>query len=93
MDQRRTNIRTTKSSPAKATSPDLNYMIEHEQAPHNDKTNMVFLTIVDIEGQLFTDQTSHFPVASKCGNNYIVIFYAIDPNYIKSYPIKSRHRT
>ena len=26
-------------------------------------------------------------------NNYIVVFYAVDPNYIKSYPIKSCHRS
>jgi len=92
MDQRRTNIRTTKSSSARTASPELDYMIEHEQAPNNDKTNMVFLTIVDIKGQLFTDQTGRFPVASNHGNNDIVIFYAVVPNYIKSYPIKSRHR-
>ena len=68
-------------------------MVEHEQAPNNDKTNMVFMTMVEVEGQLFTDQTDRFPVTSNRGNNYIVIFYAVDPNYIKSYPIKSRHRT
>ena len=64
-----------------------------EQAPHNDKTNMVFLTLAEVEGQLFTDQTGRFPVTSSRGNNYIVIFYVVDANYIKSYPIKSRHRT
>jgi hypothetical protein len=68
-------------------------MIEHAQAPHNDKTNMVFMSMVEVEGQLFTDQTGRFPVSSNRGNNYIVIFYAVDPNYIKSYPIKSRHRS
>jgi hypothetical protein len=67
-------------------------MIEHTQAPNNDKTNMVFMTMVEVEGQLFTDQTGRFSVTSNRGNNYIVIFYAVDPNYIKSYPIKSQHR-
>eukprot|EP00804_Cyclotella_cryptica_P005907 CCRYP_000169-RA/>CCRYP_000169-RA protein AED:0.37 eAED:0.37 QI:0/0/0/1/0/0/3/0/377 len=59
-----------------------------EQAPNNDKTNM---TIAKVDSQLFTDQTEHFPVTSS--NNYIVIFYIVDANYIKSYPIKSCHRT
>ncbi|KAL7474691.1 hypothetical protein ACHAW6_000654, partial [Cyclotella cf. meneghiniana] len=27
------------------------------------------------------------------GNNYIALFYVVDANFIKSYPIKSRHRT
>ena len=54
---------------------------------------MVFMTMLDVEGQLFTDQTGRFPVSSNRGNNYIVIFYAVDPNFIKSYPIKSRHRS
>ncbi len=93
MDQRRANIRSTKSSPVSRTSHENDHMIEHEQTPNNDKTNMVFMTMVEINGQLFTDQTGRFPVTSNRGNNYIVIFYAVDPNYIKSYPIKSRHRS
>jgi hypothetical protein len=93
MDQRRTNIHPTKSSSVIKASPELDHMIEHEQAPNNDKTNMVFQAIIKIKGQLFTDQTDRFPVASNHVNSYIVIFYAIDPNYIKSYPIKSRHCT
>jgi hypothetical protein len=42
---------------------------------------------------LFTDQTGRFPITSNRGNNYIVLFYVVDANFIKSYPIKSRHRT
>jgi hypothetical protein len=58
MDQRRAGIRSTKSSRASDSNPLLNHMEEHEQAPNNDKTNMVFMTIVKVAGQLFTDQTS-----------------------------------
>jgi hypothetical protein len=90
MDQRRAGISSTKSSHVSDT--DLDHMHEHEQAPNNDKTNMVFMTLVEIAGQLFTDQTGRLPVTSNHGNNCIVIFYAVDPNYIKAYPIKSRHR-
>ena len=95
MDQTRAGIRSTKSTlltpPENPPLPDT--MEPPEQAPHNDKTNMVFLTLAEVEGQLFTDQTGRFPVTSSRGNNYIVIFYVVDANYIKSYPIKSRHRT
>ncbi|KAL7474761.1 hypothetical protein ACHAW6_000714, partial [Cyclotella cf. meneghiniana] len=92
IDQRRANICSTKSSPVRGASHENNHMIEHEQAPNNDKTNMVFMTMVEINRQLFTNQTGRFPITSNRGNNYIVIFYAVDPNYIKSYPIKSQHR-
>jgi hypothetical protein len=93
MDQKQAGIRSTKSSRASNSDSELNHMDKHEQAPNNDKTNMVFMTIVEVEGQLFTDQTGRLPVTSNQGNNYIVVFYAVDPNYIKSYPIKSRHRS
>eukprot|EP00804_Cyclotella_cryptica_P020406 CCRYP_012624-RA/>CCRYP_012624-RA protein AED:0.67 eAED:0.42 QI:0/0/0/0.75/0/0/4/0/921 len=64
-----------------------------DQAPNNNKTNMVFMTIAEVDGQLFTDQTGHFSVTSIRCYNYMVIFYVVDANYIKSYPIKSCHRT
>ncbi|KAL7481577.1 hypothetical protein ACHAW6_007257 [Cyclotella cf. meneghiniana] len=54
---------------------------------------MVFMTMVGIQGQLFTDQTGRFPITSNRGNNYVVIFYTVDVNQIKSYPIKSCHRS
>ncbi|KAL7479397.1 LOW QUALITY PROTEIN: hypothetical protein ACHAW6_005129 [Cyclotella cf. meneghiniana] len=54
------------------TTPDP--MEEPQQAPLNDKTNMAFITTVDIQGQLFTDQTGRFPLNSNRGNNYVVIF-------------------
>jgi hypothetical protein len=55
MDQRRAGICSTKSSHDSDAA--LDHMDEHEQAPNNDKTNMVFMTLVEVAGQLFTDQT------------------------------------
>jgi hypothetical protein len=69
MDQKRANVRSTKSSPDREASPEPDLMVEHKQAPNNDKTNMVFMTMVKVEGQLFTDQTGRFPVTSNRGNN------------------------
>ncbi len=68
-------------------------MEEPQQLPLNDKTHMVFMTMVDINGQLVTDQTGCFPLTSNRGNNYVIIFYTVDANRIKSYPIKSCHRS
>ena len=93
MDQKQTNVYSTKSSLDREASPEPDLTVKYKQAPNNNKTNMVFMTMVKVEGQLFTDQTGHFSVTSNRSNNYILISYAIDPNYIKSYPIKSWHRT
>ncbi|KAL7477478.1 hypothetical protein ACHAW6_003284 [Cyclotella cf. meneghiniana] len=70
LDQSHEGIRSTKSSSA-TTSPDT--MEEPEQLPLNDKTNMVFLTMVNIQGQLFSN-TGQFPITSSRGKNYSVIF-------------------
>ncbi|KAL7486330.1 hypothetical protein ACHAW6_011923 [Cyclotella cf. meneghiniana] len=87
LDQRRQGTRSTKSSSA-TTTPDP--IKEPQQLSLNDKTNMVFINMVDIQGQL-TDQTGPFPIASNRGNNYVVIFYTVYANHIKSYPIQSCH--
>ncbi|KAL7475164.1 LOW QUALITY PROTEIN: hypothetical protein ACHAW6_001088, partial [Cyclotella cf. meneghiniana] len=76
LDQRSQGIRSTKSSPT-TTTPDP--MEEPHQIPLNDKTNIVFMTMVDIKGPL--------------GNKHTVIFYTVEVNHIKSYPIKTHHRT
>ncbi|KAL7479024.1 hypothetical protein ACHAW6_004769 [Cyclotella cf. meneghiniana] len=80
MDQRQPGIRSKKSSRASDSNPSVDHMDDHEQAPNNNKTNKVFMTIVEIAGQLFADQTGRLSATSKRGNNYIVIFYAVDPN-------------
>ncbi|KAL7475307.1 LOW QUALITY PROTEIN: hypothetical protein ACHAW6_001229 [Cyclotella cf. meneghiniana] len=89
MDQRHAGICSTKSSHASDSDPAVDHMHDHKQPPNNDKTNMVFMTVVEVAWQLFTDQTGRLPVTSYHRNNYIVIFYAVDPNYIKADPIKS----
>jgi hypothetical protein len=68
-------------------------MEEQEQTPTTTTTNMMFMMLVDIEGRLFTDQTGRFPVTSNRGNNYLIMFYPVDANFIKSYSIKTCHRT
>ncbi len=90
LDQWRQGIPSTKSALATIT---LDPMEALPQLPLNDKTDMVFMTMADIQGQLFTDQAGRFPVTSNRGNKYTVIFYTVDANHIKSYPIKSRHST
>ena len=90
MDQRRTGIRSTK--PATPIAPD-DHMVPYQKEPLNDKTHMVFMTLHECEGQLYSDQTGRFPLTSNKGNAYVVLFYTVDANHIKSYPIKSRHKS
>ena len=51
------------------------------------------MTISEIDGKLYSDQTGRFPVTDNRGNCYVSLFYTVDLNYIKSYPLKSRHRS
>jgi hypothetical protein len=60
------------------------------QEPFNTHMHFVFMTIIKISGMLFSNQLGRFPIISKRGNKYIVIFYIYDANFIKSVPIKSR---
>jgi hypothetical protein len=41
-------------------------------------------------GQIYSDQTSRLFTASSNGNNYIMIIYDYDSNYIMPIPMKSR---
>eukprot|EP00804_Cyclotella_cryptica_P006014 CCRYP_000255-RA/>CCRYP_000255-RA protein AED:0.25 eAED:0.25 QI:0/0/0/1/1/1/2/0/796 len=70
MDQRRAYIRSTTQSP-NTPSTTTDHMTAHPQAPNNDKTNVVYMSTIEVDGQLFTDQTGRFPVTSNRGNNYI----------------------
>ena len=88
MDQCKVGIHSTKTKRS-----DPNPMESVPQTPLNNKTHHVYMSIADIEGRLFSDQTGRFPITSNQGNCYFIIFYAVDGNYIKSYPIKSRHRS
>ncbi|KAL7480206.1 hypothetical protein ACHAW6_011040 [Cyclotella cf. meneghiniana] len=90
LDQWHQGICSTKAALATITHDPME---TPPQLPLNDKTNMVFMAMVDVQGQLFTDQTGQFSITSFRGNNYMVIFYTVDVNHIKSYPIKSSYRT
>jgi hypothetical protein len=52
------------------------------QEPHNTCTHFVFMAIYEINGNLFTNQTGHFPITSNRGHTYAVVFYIFDANTI-----------
>jgi hypothetical protein len=81
MNQRRQNILSTSKAP-----------IEKQSTPDTDlgtKTHLVYAVLVD-QGQLYTDLTGKFPVRSRKGNSYVMVWYIYDCNYVKVIPMKSR---
>jgi hypothetical protein len=62
------------------------------QEPHNDRTHFVFMGIYEINGNLFTNQTSHFPITSNHSHAYVVVFYIFNANAIQSVPNKNRSK-
>jgi hypothetical protein len=53
------------------------------------KTQFVYAATIDA-GQIYTDQTSIFPIVSSKGTIYIMILYDYDSNAILAHPIKDR---
>ena len=88
MDQQRQDTGSTNPIPIK---PDT--MEEVPQLPNNNSSHHVYMTINDLDGKLYSDQTGRFSITSNRRNCYVVIIYAVDGNYIKSYPIKSHNRS
>jgi hypothetical protein len=62
------------------------------QEPHNTRTHFVFMTICEINGNLFINQTGRFPITSNHGHTYVVVFYIFDANVIRSVPIKNQSK-
>ena len=57
----------------------------------NERTHHCFAAIVEpTTGQIHTDQTGRFIVASSTGNNYILVLYDYDSNSILVEPMRSR---
>eukprot|EP00957_Ditylum_brightwellii_P211531 15366289-Ditylum_brightwellii.AAC.2 len=84
LNQTRQGIRSTKVK-KEATLID----ILPQQEPDNHKSNYIFETVIEIQGQVYSDQTGYFPRVSNRGMKYIIVFYAYGANYIKGIPIKS----
>ena len=86
MDQQRQCMLSTKPVPINPNTM--------EKVPHlnnNERSHDVYMIITDLHGKLYSDQTGRFPITSNCGNCYVIIFYAVNGNYIKAYPINPHH--
>ncbi len=50
------------------------------------------MTIIKVSGMLLSNQLGWFPITSKRGNKYVIVFYINNANFVKSVPIKSRSK-
>ena len=57
------------------------------------RTNLCYLTLEHVHGQMHSDLTGRFPVASTQGNNYILVCYDFDSNAILVEPLTDRRAT
>jgi hypothetical protein len=93
MDQSHQCQRSTSSSAHAGTPPFTSLdNTEDDIFPIHIKeglTNLIFMVIHEITGEVFTNQTGRFPITSNRGQAYLVIFYIYDANFIMSIPIKN----
>ncbi|KAI2506705.1 Reverse transcriptase (RNA-dependent DNA polymerase) [Fragilaria crotonensis] len=95
LDQTRKNQRSTKpaaSLPDDADTTSAATVCRFPNSdPDNQRTHHCFASIVEPPtGQIHTDQTGKFVVASSTGNNYILVLYDYDSNSILVAPMRSR---
>ncbi|KAI2494253.1 hypothetical protein MHU86_20271 [Fragilaria crotonensis] len=94
LDQSRKNQRSTKPvSPPPELEPTASDTDDAFPAsdPDNARTHQCFAAVFEpASGQIHSDQTGKFIVASSSGNNYVLIVYDYDSNSILVEPIRSR---
>jgi hypothetical protein len=98
MDQARQNQRSTKDSPVPSppvapipvadTGTDDPFPVSE---PGNARTHFCYASVfTPAKGQIYSDQTGKFVVASSSGNNYMMVVYDYDSNAILVEPMRSR---
>jgi hypothetical protein len=86
MDQQRQGVQSTLPTPTTMPLqvPDSfdDPMEDVPQKPHNACTHFLFMAIYEINGNLFTNQTGHFPITSNHDQAYVVVLYIFNANAI-----------
>ena len=99
LDQSRKNLRSTKhqhvttadAPVTPTTDDDVTRSAFPISDPHNRRTHHCFATVFEpAAGQIHTNQTGRFVVASNTGNNYILVLYDYDSNSILVEPMHNR---
>ena len=94
LDQDRKNQRSTKPVAPQPVSPSLEPRTDDafpRSEPDNRRTHQCFTAVLQpSSGQIHSDQTGKFVVASSAGNNYVLVVYDYDSNSILVEPMRSR---
>jgi hypothetical protein len=93
LDQGRKNQRSTKKQKSTPATPEPTTDSEPPIIPPFDPTTRsqaIFATCEPMADQIASDLTGRFLAPSNSGNNYILIVYDYDSNYIAAEPMKTR---
>jgi hypothetical protein len=89
LDQIRKNLRSTKKAPKESLTTPVSNTDEVDNwfpasEPSNKQTHHCYVALIKPErsGQIYSDLTGRFPIASSKGNNYLLIIYDYDSNGI-----------
>jgi hypothetical protein len=95
LDNRRKNTQSTKRPPHREATSPAALMAEQEdfyppsEAP-NTRTHLCYIAASEPKHIVYSDQTGRLPYASTMGNQYVLVAYDHDSNFIFMRPIKSR---
>ena len=87
MVQTRQGVRSTKprhEEPKKPTNAKTSSSMPVQ--PPKEPSNELFIAVHHVS-RLYTDDTGHFPVRSRSGNQYIMVAYHYDANLILACPL------
>jgi hypothetical protein len=94
MDQTRKKLRTTKPKHETSSDPASLSPREMRTRPNTTRptgtTHECYVATFEPTGQIYTDQTGRFVTPSSNGNNYLMIMYDYDSNYIFAEPFRNR---
>ena len=54
------------------------------------KEHDVYVKVIDLRAEIYTDQTGQFPSTSSKGNSYVMVTIYVDASFIFMEPIKNR---
>jgi hypothetical protein len=93
LDQVCANIRSTRPPAFSRQQPTSEDNLEDDVAPpaeNNTHTRLIYADCHCTTGMVYTDPTGKFLVPSVSGNQYILVVYEYDSNYIHAEPIIDR---
>jgi hypothetical protein len=93
LDQLRANIRSTRPPTSNRQQPTSDDDLGDDVTPppeDNTRTRIIYADCQCTTGMVYTDPTGKFLVPSVSGNQYILIVYEYDSNYIHAEPMTDR---